>query len=393
MKKTGIALLLGAAVIGLPGGGETAAPADPRGPLVIAHRGASGYLPEHTIEAYELAIRQGADFIEPDLVSTKDGILVARHEVNITDTTDVADRPEFESRKTARTIDGVAETGWFADDFTLAEIKSLRARQRLPFRPQQFNGMYTVPTFAEVVALAKRWSGRTGRAIGVYPETKHPTYHRQRGLPLEEKLAAVLTQAGWNRRDAPVFVQSFEVGNLRRLKTLTRARLVQLIDGREGGLDGSVAAPAPYDLRIAGDPRSYADLITPKGLAEIATYAHGVSFWKRYIVGSRARDDDRDGRADDRNGDGAVDDADRSALPSGRLIEQAHAAGLVVHTWTMRNEGRFLLADYQANPVSEILQFYCLGVDAVFSDFPDSAHTARELHRLSPRACESGRGS
>jgi len=358
-------------------------------PLVIGHRGASGYLPEHTLAAYELAIVQGADFIEPDLVSTKDGVLIARHEINITDTTDVASRPQYSNRRTTKVIDGISETGWFADDFTLDEIKTLRAKQRLAFRPQQFNGLYKVPTFAEVIALAKKWSHRTGRVIGVYPETKHPTYHQQHGLALEHKLVEVLAAAGWNRRKAPVFIQSFEVANLRALNTVTPVRLVQLVDANDVRLDGSIDSDnyGPYDFKVSGDPRTYADLVTPAGLAEIATYADGVGPWKRYIVGAKAVDANGDGVADDVNGDGAVDDGDRSALPPTALVENAHAVGLVVHTWTFRNESRYLVSDYGDNPVGDYLQFYCLGVDGLFSDFPDTALTARELLRLAPRTC------
>ena len=358
-------------------------------PLVIGHRGASGYLPEHTLAAYELAIIQGADFVEPDLVSTKDGVLIARHEINITDTTDVASRPQYSSRRTTKMIDGISETGWFADDLTLHEIKTLRAKQRLAFRPQHFNGLYKVPTFAEVIALAKKWSHRTGRVIGVYPETKHPTYHQQHGLALEHRLVEALAAAGWNRRKAPVFIQSFEVANLRALNAFTPVRLVQLVDANDVRLDGSIDSDnyGPYDFKVSGDPRTYADLVTPAGLAEIATYADGVGPWKRYIVGAKAVDANGDGVADDVNGDGAVDDADRSASPPTALVENAHAVGLVVHTWTFRNESRYLVSDYGDNPVGEYLQFYCLGVDGLFSDFPDTALTARELLRLAPRTC------
>ena len=360
-------------------------------PLVIGHRGASGYLPEHTLAAYELAIRQGADFIEPDLVSTRDGVLIARHEVNITETTDVASRPEFSSRRTTKVIDGITEQGWFADDFTLREIKTLRARQRLPFRPLQFDGLYRVPTFREVVDLAGTWSRRTGREIGVYPETKHPTYHQSRGLALERKLVAALADAGWNRRRAPVFIQSFEVANLRALNTMTPVRLVQLIDANDVRLDGSIDSDnyGPYDFKVSGDPRTYADLVTPAGLAEIASYADGVGPWKRYIVGARGQDLNGDGRADDVNGDGAVDDADRITTAPTSLVEDAHDVGLIVHTWTFRNETQFLAADYGDNPVNEYLQFYCLGVDGLFADFPDTALTSRALFGLTRNVCRA----
>ena len=182
----------------------------PQPPLVIGHRGASGYLPEHTLEGYALAIELGADFVEPDLVATKDGVLIARHEPNMINTTDVKDRPEFASRKRKAVVDGAEEEGFFASDFTLAEIRSLRAVQAFGDRSQAFNGLFQIPTFDEVIALAKQKAREVGRTIGVYPETKHPTYHQSIGLPLEDRLLNALRRAGWNRADAPVFIQSFE---------------------------------------------------------------------------------------------------------------------------------------------------------------------------------------
>jgi len=358
-------------------------------PLVLGHRGATGYLPEHTLASYALAIEQGADYIEPDLVATKDGVLVARHEVDITGTTDVAAHPEFAARRTTKTIDGSASTGWFADDFTLAEIKTLRAVQRLGFRPQQYNGSYQVPTFAEVIALAQSAQRRHGRVVGVYPETKHPTYHQQVGLPLERRVLDVLGRYGWNRANAPVFIQSFEVANLKQLRRMTRVRLVQLIDANDVRLDGTIDSTGygPYDFVAAGDPRTYADLVTPAGLAEIATYADGLGPWKRYIVGAAGRDLDGNGVADDMNGDGVSNDADRTATGPTSLVADAQAAGLFVHAYTWRNEARYLLSNYGDDPVQEYLQFYCLGVDGVFSDNPDTAVTARTLFWHAPRAC------
>ena len=358
-------------------------------PLVLGHRGATGYLPEHTLASYALAIEQGADYIEPDLVATKDGVLVARHEVDITGTTDVAAHPEFAARRTTKTIDGSASTGWFADDFTLAEIKTLRAVQRLGFRPQQYNGAYQVPTFAEVIALAQSAQRTHGRVVGVYPETKHPTYHQQVGLPLERRVLDVLGRYGWNRANAPVFIQSFEVANLKQLRRMTRVRLAQLIDANDVRLDGTIDSTGygPYDFVAAGDARTYADLVTPAGLAEIATYADGLGPWKRYIVGAAGRDLDGNGVADDVNGDGLTNDADRTATGPTSLVAEAQAAGLFVHAYTWRNEARYLLSNYGDDPVQEYLQFYCLGVDGVFSDNPDTAVTARTLFRNAPRAC------
>ena len=362
-------------------------------PLVLGHRGATGYLPEHTLASYALAIEQGADYIEPDLVATKDGVLVARHEVDITDTTDVALHPEFAARRTTKTIDGITTTGWFADDFTLAEIRTLRAVQRLSFRPQQYNGVYRIPTFAEVIELAQSARTLKGRVVGVYPETKHPTYHQSVGLALERRLLDVLTRSGWNRASAPVFIQSFEVANLKQLNRMTSVRLVQLIDANDVRLDGSIDSTGygPYDFVAAGDRRTYADLVTPAGLAEIATYADGLGPWKRYIIGARGRDLNGDGTADDVNNDGVSNDADRTASGPTSLVDDAHAVGLFVHAYTWRNEARYLLSDYGDDPVQEYLQFYCLGVDGVFSDNPDTAVTSRTLFWSTPTACRPWR--
>ena len=325
-------------------------------PLVIGHRGASGYRPEHTLASYTLAIEMGADYIEPDLVSTKDHVLVARHENDITETTDVAAHPEFADRRTTKTIDRVAHTGWFTEDFTLAELRTLRAKERLPdLRPANtaFDGLYQVPTFQEVIDLAKR------AGVGIYPETKHPTYFDSIGLSLEEPLLATLRANGLDHPRAKVFIQSFETANLKELNGRTRLPLVQLID----------ATGAPYDLVVAGDPRTYADLVTPAGLAEIATYADGIGPSKDLIV--------------------PRDSAGRLLEPTS-LVRDAHRAGLVVHSWTFRRENNFLPLDFrQGNPASpeflrapgdlpaELRLFFRLGVDGVFSDNPDTAVATR----------------
>jgi glycerophosphoryl diester phosphodiesterase len=316
-------------------------------PLVIAHRGASGYRPEHTFAAYELAIDMGADFIEPDLVATKDGILIARHENEISQTTEVADRPEFASRRTSKRIDGVEVTGWFTEDFTLAEIKTLRARERLALRSQDFNGLYEIPTFDEVLDLARRKGAEAGRAIGIYPETKHPTYFRSIGLPLEEPLLAALEAAGYRGRRAPVFIQSFEAGNLRELRKRTDLSLIQLL----------AAKGRPYDLALVGDGRTYRDLATPADLAEIATYADGIGPHKRLVVPA-----------------GPLGHLHRPTS----LVEDAHRAGLLVHPYTFRSDGLFLAPRYHGDPELEYDQFFSLGVDGVFSDFADVAVRARE---------------
>ena len=381
----GVLLLAVPAVWALGGGGGR-----DQSPLVIGHRGAAGYLPDHTLEGYELAIKLGADYIEPDLVATKDGRLIARHEPNITSTTDVASHPEFASRETTKVVDGVAETGWFASDFTLKEIKTLRAIQPLAERPQQFNGRFEIPTLEEVIDLAKRWSKKLDRQIGVYPETKHPTYHAGLGLPLEQRLVKVLRREGWNNRRAPVFIQSFEQSNLKLLNKLTDVRLVQLVDANDVAPDGTITyAPPfdrPYDWTVSGNPvlqsRTFGFFTTDAGLEEISKYADGIGPWKPYIVSSRAIALNPDGTVADANGDGLVDERDRTLLPPTDLVERAHDHGLLIHTWTFRNEQRRLASDFGGNPVNEYLLFYRLGVDGLFSDFPDTAFTSRELFRL-----------
>jgi glycerophosphoryl diester phosphodiesterase len=348
-------------------------------PLVTGHRGASGYLPEHTLEAYTRAIEMGADFIEPDLVSTKDGHLVARHEPDISATTDVAMHPEFAARKVTKLVDGIAVEGFFVSDFTLAEIKTLRAIQPRTYRPQEFNGKYEIPTFDEVIALAKAQSAKVGRTIGIYPETKHSTFHADLGLPLEDKLLAALDAAGWNEADSPVIIQSFESSNLQALRKKTPVRIVQLIDGANDVTGKMILKPPtdkPYDFVVNMDPRTNPDLLTDEGLAFIKTYADGVSPWKRYIVPSAGVDANGDGTADDTNGDMKVDEADRTLLPPNDIIARAHAVGLFVHSWTFRNEKLFLAKDYET-PASEYEQCYALGLDGVFSDFPDEAVKAR----------------
>ena len=347
-------------------------------PLVIGHRGAHGYLPAHTLEGYALAIELGADFIEPDLVSTRDGHLIARHEPNMIATTDVTSRPEFASRRRTAVIDGAAEVGFFASDFTLAEIKRLRAVQDFPERPQQFNGKFEIPTLEEIIALAKRKAEEKGRPIGIYPETKHPTYHKSIGLPLEKRLVDALAAAGWNRRDAPVFLQSFEPSSLKELRKMSPVRSVQLVDANDVNADGSLDFTAPFDRPFdwtaSGDPRllarTFAFLVTDEGMREVKTYADGIGPWKRYIVSTFAANLPGPG------------EASLKLLPAGNLIDRAHKLGLFVHTWTFRNEQRRLVSDYAGNPVNEYLQFYRLGIDGVFSDFADTAVAARILFEL-----------
>lgn len=334
------------------------ATAEPRGrePIIVGHRGASAHRPEHTLLSYETAIALGADYIEPDLVSTKDHVLVARHENEIGGTTDVENHPEFAGRRTTKTIDGTSITGWFTEDFTLAELKTLRAEERIPdLRPDNtaFNGLAEIPTFDEVVALAKR-SG-----VGVYPETKHPSYFDSIGLSLEEPLLDVLGRHGWRGSRDPVFIQSFETANLRELSKKTRLPLAQLIN----------AAGAPYDWVAAGDPRTYDTMVTPAGLRDVASYADGVGVDTKRIVPVGP-----DGRL----------------LKPTPLIRDAHRVGLQVHTWTVRNENSQLPVDFRfGNPASPaypratgnvmgwLERLYSLGVDGVFADDPGMANAVR----------------
>ncbi len=356
-------------------------------PIVIGHRGGgSGYLPEHTLEAYALGIELGADYVEPDLVATKDGRLIARHEPNLIGTTNVKTLPQFASRKRMAVIDGASEEGFFASDFTLAEIKTLRAVQPLAERDQRFNGAFTIPTLEEIIEFVKRKSDEKDRRIGIYPETKHPTYHQRLGLALEDRLLTILQRAGWNHRDAPVFIQSFETANLKYLRSRTQVKLVQLIDADDQNFDGTLAFNAPfdkpYDWVVSGRAGLFKDLVTPAGLAEVKTYADGIGPWKYYLQSSAGVDANGDGKADDLNGDGAINDADRKLLPPTTVVADAHKAGLLVHPYTFRNEQRRLVSNDKGNPINEYLRFYELGVDGVFSDFADTAFAARAMHLL-----------
>jgi glycerophosphoryl diester phosphodiesterase len=382
------ALLALACAASLP---ATALAADPHHdrnatPLVIGHRGgATGYLPDHTLENYALGIALGADYVEPDLVATKDGHLIARHEPNLIDTTNVKDLPQFANRKRTAVLDGIPTEGFWASDFTLAEIKQLRAVQPLPYRDQSFNGKFQIPTLDEIIEFVKRKSREENRRIGIYPETKHPTYHQSIGLPLEDRLLAVLTRAGWNHRSAPVFIQSFETANLKYLRSRTSVRLVQLVDADDVNPDGTLAFnkpfDKPYDWVVSGRAGLFKDLLTPQGLAEVRSYADGIGPWKYYLI-STACKQIVNGACVDVTGDGAVDERDRMVLPPSSVVANAHALGLVVHPYTFRNEQRRIASDFKANPINEFLAFYELGVDGVFADFADTAFAARAMFLL-----------
>ncbi|MBH2008594.1 MAG: glycerophosphodiester phosphodiesterase [Xanthomonadaceae bacterium] len=320
--------------------------------LVIGHRGASALRPEHTLEAYARAIEDGANVIEPDLVSTRDGVLVARHENEISGTTDVASKPEFAARKTTKLIDNVSTTGWFTEDFTLAELQTLRARERIPLnRPANtaFDGQFRVPTFQAVMDLAKAKTRETGRTIAIYPETKHPSHFKSIGLPLEQRLVDALDANGYRGQSAPVFIQSFEVANLKEIRQLTDVRIVQLLS----------ASGRPEDFRLAGDARTYADISSASGLREVAAYANGIGPDKNMVIPRNAHN--------------------RLGTPTS-LVADAHAAGLVVHPYTFRPENPFLPADLRrgsaASPsergdlAAEISAYLRAGIDGFFTDDP-----------------------
>ncbi|MEC5388228.1 glycerophosphodiester phosphodiesterase [Uliginosibacterium sp. H3] len=332
-------------------------------PLVIAHRGASAYVPEHTLAGYQHAIDLGADAVEPDLVMTRDGVLVARHENEIGGTTNVAMLPQFADRKTTKNIDGIPVTGWFTEDFTLVELKSLRARERIPAnRPEnaKLNDRYEIPTLAEVIALVRAHEAKTGKRVAIYPETKHPSYLRGIGKPLEETLVKTLHDAGFHGKGAPVYIQSFEVANLKMLRKMTDLPLVQLIDNpnNKPAANGT-PRNAPWDFIASGDKRSYADLTTAAGLKEVATYADAVGAYKEIVI-PRTADN-------------------RMGMPTSFVVD-AHAAGLGVHIWTMRPENVFLPVELRrgdvgslterGDAVGEILIYLRAGIDGFFSDDP-----------------------
>jgi glycerophosphoryl diester phosphodiesterase len=322
-------------------------------PTVTAHRGASAVRPEHTLAAYQKAIEDGADIVEPDLVATKDGVLVARHENEISGTTNVATLTQFASRKATRTIDGVAITGWFTEDFTLAELKTLRARERIPAnRPANvaYNDQFEIPTLQEIIDLVKRESQSRNKVIGIYPETKHPTYFKSINLPLERRLVDTLLANGYRGKDAAVFIQSFETANLKELRGMSDFRLVQLLDN---------PANTPYDFVAAKSGRTYADLVTAAGLKEIAAYADVVSPYKEIIIPRTS--------------------ANELGAPTA-FIANARTAGLKVHTWTLRPENPFLPVSLRAAPATslsqrgnaqaEITAYLNAGIDGFFTDDP-----------------------
>ncbi|MEU6531462.1 glycerophosphodiester phosphodiesterase [Streptomyces sp. NPDC046928] len=380
---TGRRTLLGAAVLGAGGvlglSGQAAAAGGGHGggvhrggghgggglkslpkPTIIGHRGASGYRPEHTLGSYQLALDLGADIVEAgDLVPTRDGHLVCRHEPEIGGTTDVASHPEFAGRRKTKSLDGVPTTGWFTEDFTLAELKTLRATERVPAnRPHNtlYDGRWEIPTFEEVLAWQDEQTRRRGRQVWIYPELKHPTYFREQGLGLEERVAKVLRRHGKDRKDSPVILQSFEPTSIQRMDKLVGNPLVVLLSG---------ASTRPWDFERTGDPRTVADLITPAGLREIASYAQGIGPTLDLVI--------------------PKDAAGRLTTPT-TLVRDAHEAGLLLHPYTMRNENPFLPAEFRKGTDPDAYGdvfgayrvYFATGIDGVFTDNPDTGLLARQ---------------
>jgi glycerophosphoryl diester phosphodiesterase len=346
---------------------HTAVEASSRCPLVVAHRGASGQRPEHTLAAYQLAMDQGADFIEPDLVITRDGELIARHEPNLIETTDVLMRPEFADRRRTKMVDGLSMDGFFAEDFTLAEIKKLRAIQSRSYRDQSYNGRFTIPTFREIIQLVQKHEKVTGRVVGLYPEIKHPSYFRQQGLPLEEKMLDTLVQHGFVN-PLRVHIQSFEVASLQDvLQPLMKSRglnfpLIQLFGDFRS---------QPYDFVLTGRKETYGDLASQDGLKSlVARYAHGIGIWKGSFIKTEKLPEPVD-----LDGDGVAHASERLTGEVLPLVKHAHAAGLVVHPYTIRSEERHLAQGY-STPADEYRALQTLSVDGFFTDFPDAARLA-----------------
>jgi len=351
---------------------------DPGQPLIIAHRGLPGLYPEEVIAGYRAAIDAGADALELDLQSSSDGVLFACHNVFLSDTTDVERHPEFAARKTSRMVDGVP-TGpdWYISDFTASELLTLRVRQPMAMRSKQYDGLYPMATFQEIIDLAKQAMAKNpARMIYVYPETKNPVYQRQLGHPLEEKLIAMLVTEGWNTPEAPVFVQSFDPASLKLMRKLgLRTKAVQLIDGANLDLGSGailydvVDSARPFSWHQAGDMRTFASMVTPIGLKEVKSYADGIGPWKFYLL--PASGVAANGKVADKLTDAT------NARPTS-LVNDAHKAGLFVHPYTFRDEPVYLTGSYRGDPSAEYTAYFELGVDGVFTDFATTAHATLE---------------
>ena len=398
---TALVLAVTATLAACGGSDDPAGPGtlDGQAPLVIAHRGASTYYPEETLEAYTLAIAMGVDVIEPDIVVTKDGVLIARHDITLNTSTNVADHPEFAARKRAgENGDGEAVAAdWFVADFTLAEIQTLGAKSPNHPAAQVYNGLFKVVTFQQILDLIKQKAAETGRTVAIYPETKNPTYHynlwKAGTIParLEDTLVALIKSNGLNSRDAPIFVQSFEPTSLQYMRSIgSVVKQVQLIDAYDvdfktglmiyGTAPGNLVYSQPTDWKVAGLTKLFDSMLTPAGLAEIKTYADGIGPWKPMIVPVKCTLDAA-GACKDLNGNGSFDGYnDAISQTPTTLVADAHKAGLFVHEYTFRSEkgGYYNVSfDNGGDPVNEYLQHYRLGVDGVFSDAADTALEAR----------------
>jgi glycerophosphoryl diester phosphodiesterase len=371
-----------------------------RAPLVIAHRGASGYFPEETIEAYRLAIAMGVDVIEPDIVVTKDGVLIARHDITLDTSTDVANHPEFAGRRrSGENGDGEpVAADWFVCDFTLAELKTLGAKSPNHAAAKVYNGLFKIATFTEILDLIDLKAQETGRRVAVYPETKNPSYHlalwNAGKIParMENTLVSIIQARGLNERHAPIFVQSFEPSSLLYMRSIgSRVRQVQLIDAYDidfktgkmlyGTSPAERVYSQPTDWKLAGRNDLFDTMLTPAGLAQIKTYADGIGPWKPMIVPVKCALDAAN-NCRDLDGNGAFDGyPDAIQQPATTLVTDAHRAGLFVHEYTFRSEKGYYHVPFDAHgdPVKEYQRHYALGVDGVFSDQPDTALYARRL--------------
>ena len=379
MLVTGLALALPGC-----GGGEWGGikPPKARNVVILAQGGASGYLPEHTLESYRRAIDMGADAIQVDVVATRDGVLIARRESYLSDSTNVATRSQFAPLHTRKSVDGVTQVGWFASDFTWAEIRMLSAVQAVPERDQSANGRYAIPTLEDVLNLAASESKRLNRNIGVRIELKQPSFHEEQRLRLEDRLLSILAQYNYRDAKSPVSVQSLEVASLKYLRKRTNVRLIQRLGANglndDGSLDYGRPHGKPYDFTLSGDGRTYASMLTPSGLKDIKTYADGISPWKPQLISARYVDRNKDGKLDDLNGDGIIDERDRVLMTPSSLLKDAKQAGLFVEPYAFRSEAKRLASDYKGSAQAEYRKFYDLGVNGVISDFPDHAKLARE---------------
>lgn len=336
-------------------------------PLIFAHRGACGYAPEHTALSYETAINMGADYIEPDLCASKDGHLVVRHDPILADSTDVEAHPEFADRKRTLKMGTFEITDFFISDFTLAELKTLRCKQVMPQRDHSHDGQYQILTFDEVIDIAKEGSRRAGRTIGICPELKSPTYHQSIGLNLEDRILERLERANLNHANAKVIIQSFEQANLKALRPRTPLKLMQLLGGSRvdpttGDMIYEAPDDRPFDWTLSGRTGTYGDLLTPQGLDEVAAYADIIAPYKPMLISYR------------------TDPVTGTQTPIIRdhIVKMAHERGLLVGIYTMRNEAKYLEPYYRGDPLLEYNAFFDIGVDALFSDFPDTAVMARD---------------